>query len=161
MKKKYFPKFNSSGFTLLELIVVFSVIAILSTIGIVSFVSYSQTQTVEEGSQDIVAAINLARSRSLSQYKPSECVSLTLEGNRVVIVPESRIYRTEVVCSGTAFVTSSHTLPRGVDFNESETTTNSIFFPILTFGTRGAGDISVTGFGIIKTITVDAQGGVR
>ena len=61
--------YRQNGFTLIELIVVFTVIAILSTIGTVSFVSYSRTQTLNQATSDLVQTLNLAKSLSASQLK--------------------------------------------------------------------------------------------
>src|ERR1035437_7326877 len=64
MRKK-----SQQGFTLIELIVVFTVIAILSTIGTVSLVSYSRTQTLNQATSDLVQTLNTAKSLSASQLK--------------------------------------------------------------------------------------------
>ncbi len=80
---------KSAGFTFIELIVVFSVIAILSSVGIASFVSYSRTQQLNSSSSELVTLINLAKSRSASQIKPNNigiCSNnATLEGYEVRI----------------------------------------------------------------------------
>jgi prepilin-type N-terminal cleavage/methylation domain-containing protein len=62
------PK-SQPGFTLIELIVVITVMAILSTIGVVSFVGYSQAQTLNQATSDLVQTLNTAKSLSASQLK--------------------------------------------------------------------------------------------
>src|SRR3989344_5628569 len=57
------------GFTLLELIIVFSVIAIVSTVGVASFVNYNKAQSLNTSYLDLVNSLNTARSYSVSQIK--------------------------------------------------------------------------------------------
>jgi prepilin-type N-terminal cleavage/methylation domain-containing protein len=76
------------GFTLIELIVVFSVIAILSTAGLAAFVSYSRQQTINTTTQEIKTAIFNARSRAGSQV--SLCpAGQQFYGYLVVFCPKS------------------------------------------------------------------------
>ena len=76
------------GFTLLELVVVFSVIAIISTVGVVSFSNYNKSQELSQAVSDIVTLLNSAKSNSLSQIKPEACSPLyTLDGYRVTVSP--------------------------------------------------------------------------
>ncbi|MDE2026621.1 MAG: prepilin-type N-terminal cleavage/methylation domain-containing protein [Patescibacteria group bacterium] len=65
--------YRLNGFTLIELIVVFSIIAILSTAGLAAFVIYSRKQTVNTTVQEIKTAIFNARSRASSQV--SNCLA--------------------------------------------------------------------------------------
>lgn len=67
--KKWNCSYGQKGFTLIELIVVFTVMAILSTIGVVSFVSYSRTQALNQTASDLVQTLNTAKSLSASQLK--------------------------------------------------------------------------------------------
>ena len=78
MKFKHVEK----GFTLIELMVVFSILAVLSTIGVAAFVSFSRTQTLNAAASDIKSMLNLAKSRAYSQVKPSvtPCNTSQLDG---------------------------------------------------------------------------------
>jgi prepilin-type N-terminal cleavage/methylation domain-containing protein len=60
---------DKKGFTLIELIVVFTVLAILSTIGTISLVSYSRAQTLNQATNDLVQTLDTAKSLSGSQLK--------------------------------------------------------------------------------------------
>src|SRR3990167_1262351 len=62
---------NKKGFTLIELLVAFVVIAVLSTIGIASFVSYSRSQALTQATNDLATTLTVARSRAQAQVKPS------------------------------------------------------------------------------------------
>ncbi len=84
---KFGPSKYQAGFTFLELIVVFSVMAIISTVGVVSFNQYNKSQEINGSVSDIVNILNLAKSNSRSQIKPAICDSLgyTLKSYRVTI----------------------------------------------------------------------------
>lgn len=174
MKTKFnnltIQQFNNRGFTLIELIVVFSVIAILSTIGVVSFVSYSRIQTLQQATNDFVNVLNTAKARSISQIKPSQCNSAsTLNGYVVIVNVAANFYTLNVVCSGITSSLSTTALPVNVSFNSATstppTTTTSIFFSVLTGGIIGAGDVvfsypSVSGIQP-KTVTITSVGGIQ
>jgi prepilin-type N-terminal cleavage/methylation domain-containing protein len=155
------------GFTLIELIVVFSVIAITSTIGVASYVNYSKTQTLNQAGSDLATALNTAKSKSASAIKPPvQCAgSMTLNGYSVTVNIPAETYSLNVICSGITFPLTTTTLPAGVTFNSQTgsppTTTTSVFFALLTGGVVGTGNIVLSGFGQTKTITVSAVGGIQ
>ena len=159
---------SSAGFTLLELVVVFSVISILSTIGIASFVSYSNSQVLQGSVSDLISKIHLAQANAASQVKPSAyCLpSDVLNGYGINIntSPNGQgnyTYSMYVECNATAYTMgSSSSLPKGVQFESYPivTTTNNIFFPVLTGGVAGSGMISLTGYNLSKCIIIDSSG---
>lgn len=76
------------GFTLIELIVVFSVMAILSTAGLAAFVSYSRQQTINTVTQEIKTMLFDARSRASSQV--SLCATgQSFDGYLVIFCPKN------------------------------------------------------------------------
>src|SRR5258708_38797658 len=90
---------NPKGFTIIEVLVVFSLIAIVTSLSIAGFSSYGKVQTFEQSSADVSTVLVVARSRSLSQVKP--CVSNeTLNGYLVTIAPGGSTYKVDAVCAG-------------------------------------------------------------
>ena len=96
------------GFTLIEIVVVFSIMAILAGLGFASLSSYAHKQAVTQASNDIAQAYKLAKLSSVSGVKPSQCSSSTLSEYRVVFckispgcksipVPD---YEVDGVCNG-------------------------------------------------------------
>lgn len=154
-------KLNKKGFTLIELIVVFSVIAILSTIGIAAFVNYGKVQNLSGAVSNFSSTLNDAKSRALSQVKPQECTGQALSGYQVDIL-SSTVYTLSVICQG-QHTLKTVTLPSNILFNLNvgQTTTTSIFFPIISSGVTGSGVIVITGFGQSKTVTVDNIGNIQ
>lgn len=148
------------GFTILELIVVFAIIAILSTVGIAAFVSYGRTQALQTSASEVSVLLNLAKSRSLSQIKPSVCSSQILNGYQVVITLPDK-YQMDVVCSGFPYKIQGKTLLTNITFDSLKTTSLSFFFPVLVSGVQGAGTVVLTGYGQEKSITVDPIGVIK
>ena len=168
MKKNIAPRVFSEGFTLLELVVVFSIIAVLSTISISSFVSFSRNQTLQQAQNDLINVLNTAKAKTVSQVKPSPaCTNYnTLNGYSVSIDTAAQTYTLNVVCSGTTNPLPPPTpLPHGVTFNSSldnpPTTTTSVFFSVLTGAVSGSGNIVLTSFGQTRTITITSEGTIQ
>lgn len=157
----------NQGFTLIELVVVLSVIAILSTVGIAAFVSYSRTQTLNTAVLDLVSMLNVAKSRSMSQVKPAGVTCAKLDGYKMTIcrggcTESNQTYEFRVICQGNESNSlETKSLPKGINFDSSRET--SFFFPVLTGGVDGATAIGTTitlnGYGDqTKTITIYSDG---
>jgi prepilin-type N-terminal cleavage/methylation domain-containing protein len=167
---------SQKGFTLIELIVVFTVMAILSTIGVASFVSYSRSQALNQTTSDLVQTLNTAKSLSASQLKTLSkngkswgCQTFqTLSGYGVSIGQGYyRLYIQCVASGATVQYPSSNstdwqtTLPGDVSFDSSTNVTN-VFFPVLSGGFIADGDsivlfsksLSLGNNKVIKTISL-------
>ena len=153
---------SQKGFTLIELIVTLSVISVLGILGIAGFVRYNQVQVLQAAASDITTTLNLAKTRSLSQVKlGSSCTSAqTLEGYQVDLSIQAKTYTLSIRCSGFLSQISSKTIPATISFRTPDTTSTSFFFPILTGGVVGAGNIVITDGKQDKIITIDSLGGI-
>lgn len=89
---------RQQGFTLIELIIVFSVMMILSSIGIASFVVYSHSSAVDTNMKEFKTMLFTARSRSLSQLRDSGCFANGFTGQGY----ELSGYQVVVCCSFSA-----------------------------------------------------------
>jgi len=149
---------NKYGFTLIELVVVFSIMAVLATVGVASFVSYSRQQTLQQAANDLVATLNSAKAKAVSQVKPVPCVTALkgLGAYRVQILANS--YRLDAICSGTTYTITTTPLPGGVTF-DSSTTISAVSFSVISGGITGSGIIVLREGVLTKTITV-TQGGL-
>lgn len=115
------------GFTLIELIVVVTIMMILSTTGIASFVTYSRSQELSTATQNFITTLQLAKASAASQVKPlsDTCnAERPLDGYAVTITPNaaftagSNAYSLAPVCGGSAdsVSTVAHTLPGTLRF---------------------------------------------
>jgi len=113
-------KITPAGFTLIELIVVFSVIAILSTAGLAAFVDYSRQQTINTVAQEIKTAIFDARSRASSQV--SICsTGQKFNGYWIVFCPKnsdvcpscsvSNSYQMDIECNNSSILVNGTSKP--------------------------------------------------
>src|SRR4030042_4548027 len=98
---------SSRGFTLIELIVVFSILSVLSAAGLASFVTYSRTQAVTNERNNLILILNVAKARAQSQIKPSSCSTQTLRGYEVFINTANDTYILRAVCSPSVVVIST------------------------------------------------------
>jgi prepilin-type N-terminal cleavage/methylation domain-containing protein len=157
------------GFTLIELLVVFSIIAIISTVTLASFSDFSKASAVKQTGAQLASFFNDAKSRSLSQVKPSSCsgslggyvVDICLTAGTGCTYADS--YKMSVVCSGvkTDLVPALvRRLPNNIHFSSTGTTSTSYRFNLLTGGVTGAGSVVISGNGSTLTLTVNPVGSV-
>ena len=149
------------GFTLIEISIVVSIMAALTTMGVASFVSYSRSQSLQTAALDFSTTLNLAKSRSFSQVKPQQCVSQALEGYRVQILAGNDGYELQAICAGNVYKVKEGTFPQNITVSPDGTTSTSFFFPIISGGVVGSGSVVLTGYGQSRTITVDQIGTVK
>ena len=148
-------KNKSSGFTLIELVVVFSIIGILSVLGIAGFNEYNQVQTLQTATNDVATMLNLAKSRALSQVKlNSICIpTRPLRGYRVLLLG-TNIYRLRIHCGGSVRTILEKRLPRNITFGAAGT----FFFPVLKGGVTTSGQVVLSGYGQTRCIAVSEVG---
>ena len=168
-KNSQFSTLNSqlssgAGFTLVELIVVISVAAVISVIGIAAFVSFNQSQSLNAAAGDIANMFSLAKSRAASGVKPTPCESQTLNGYQISINIAAKTYELNAICPPITWFILKNTLPDPITFSsEYPPDPTEYFFPVLIGGisASGARTIVLSGFNKTKTITVDSLGNVR
>jgi prepilin-type N-terminal cleavage/methylation domain-containing protein len=166
-------KHSSSGFTLIELVVAFSIMAILGTVGIASFVNYSRAQALQQAVNNFSTALNTVKAASVAQVQNLNvngqnlaCVSGSIDGLGIAIGYHANSYTFYVKCSGAPLPTYSSVdtnLPTNVNFGSN--TTSNVFFPVLTGGVTGSGNVvfvSPAIFGLSsKTVIIDSGGNIQ
>lgn len=166
--------YTKKGFTLIELIVVFSITTILSTLGVASFVAFSRQEAVTTGTSELKTMLNRAKSLTLSQVKPGQCSDTQqFNGYKVLVCCTSGNlcpqpcqlngdYELQVVCANNPVAIDKRTFPKQVtvDTSLSNTTSRSFWFQPLTAAVIGAGKVMIKGLGYNKTetLTVSSTG---
>lgn len=145
------------GFTLIELILVFAILAIMMSVGVTSYSGYTNAQTFQLAVADVSGFLTTAKSRALSQIKPTECGTQVLQGYKVVINLGNSNYELDVVCGGNSYTIDKDVLPKNVTFvnGSTVTTTFSVSSAVSTPST-----ITINGFGKTKIITVTTAGNI-
>ncbi len=82
------------GFTLLELLIVFSIMVLLSAIGMASFVTYSHSQSVDTTMKEFKTMLFTARSRAISQLRDPTCFAPGFNPSNYVLTG----YRVAICC---------------------------------------------------------------
>ena len=161
-KSNYFsflisPFSSPAGFTLIEIVIVFAIIAILTSLGLAAYNTYNGDQEVQSSAIDVETMLNLAKSRSLTQVIPASCGTNSVTGYQVDVTIGSQQYTLSAIC-GSKQVVETNNLPPRITFANGSTTT--VFFNISTGAVASNGTILITGFGNTKTITVSQTGDV-
>ena len=155
---------KQKGFTLIELMIALSIMAVLGTVGIAGFRNYSQIQVLQSAVNDFASVLNTARSRALSQVKPPDiCGSAdTLDGYGVKISATSEnSYSLILVCSGlNESIDKAKTFPKGISFADADNG-KFFFFPTVTGGAQTTPmQVTISGYGKGKIVSVNSLGGV-
>ncbi len=148
---------SQKGFTLIELLVVFAIIGILTGVGMASYASFANGQSVQAASADMVNTLSTAKSRAISQVKPPECAGRTLSGYEVVLTIPGPQYALQVVCGGNTYRMKAQDLPSGVTFATGSAT--RVFFNVSS-GSSTPANLIITGYGKTKTITISTTGNI-
>ncbi len=163
---------SNKGFTIIEILVVFTVIAILAGIGITSFVAYSRSQQINQTANNLKLLINEAKFNSLSVVKSTKsedgsvasCDGEALTGYIITISGSSEIRLSQMCESSGSSTIKTISLPSGISIVSANPLVNC---SIIQFGSLSGNvsgvpgvpcSIRLTGFNQSKTVTVDAIG---
>lgn len=154
MKKFWFFVFPL-GFTLVELLIVISIIGILSAVGLASYVNFSRNQLVAQAARKIAQDLRLAQSLASNNQKPESCPSILLSYTFFIDQGQKK-YFIYANCGGDQIEVKKDSIP-GVLVLEGVT---AVQFKVLRQGVvttpSGSNSIFVAGFGRRKKIKIDA-----
>lgn len=153
--KKYKPSegylaFNKGGFSLIELLVVISILLIIFTFALPNYRNYQRRQALDSVAKGIVSDLRLAQEMASAGNKPTGCGGTPLEGYQFAEISTSQ-YSILAKCGTNTFTYKTVSLS-GVTISVSKT----ILFKILGQGT----DI-VSGTSMPITLTQTPTGSTR
>lgn len=164
---------KSLGFTIIELLVVVTMVGLVSGVGIFSLVNYGNAQTVEQAVGNIKSIFDEAKFNALSSVKLEmdsdgnsiSCSSLT--SYRVDLVPSSGqpdMIRLYMRCGSTSSIIKTYTLPSELNF-DLDTTCDQVTYEAVTLEVTALPslpcDISIEGYGQTRSLTVDSLGNLN
>lgn len=160
---------KTSGFTLIELIVVIAVILVISITTLLNYNSYTDKQRVKQAGLTLRSDLRLTQTKAISGQKPFVCDEMTtLQGYTVAFsttCENGGCYTIQPLCvasSGIVDTSSELTtvyLPSGINFDHS-------YSPVTFSAVTGVTDLTsnlslvLTGAGVTYTVTVTPSGSV-
>lgn len=161
---------NSLGFTLLELVVSFGIIGVLSVIGFASFTAYSRSQILDQAATQVRTALEETKFNSLSRVKPSFCLDTEPISGFEFILCETvdgtctGDYEVRALCTttdGNLYGTVlSNSFPAAVQIEVSGQTCEKVPYNILHGFEGEPCQIVLQAYSNKKTISVDGTGNV-
>jgi prepilin-type N-terminal cleavage/methylation domain-containing protein len=149
-----------TGYTLIEILVGLTIMAVIFSFGFVSFRDFSRRQALVGVARTLKGDLRLAQEYALSGKKPEGC--LTLNGFNFSVTSESE-YKIQAFCADSAIDVKSVALPEGITF---ATPLPSLFyFKVLGAGTSLSANLVITltqsATGNSQVITVTPAGEIR
>jgi prepilin-type N-terminal cleavage/methylation domain-containing protein len=128
----------SSGYSLVELLIVIFIMAIIFTFGMSNYRSFSQRQVLTNTAKNIQADIRLAQSEALSGHVPSDtdCTGTQALNGYAFKVTTSSQYQIIPVCSGAGTVAATKTVDLPSNVTITTPSPNPIIFKTLGDGTN-------------------------
>jgi prepilin-type N-terminal cleavage/methylation domain-containing protein len=165
-KKMFFSERMQAGFTLIEILVVFSIVTILSGIGVAAFASYSRTQQLAQSANNIKLLVSEARFNSLSGVKTNRdqngntitCGNESLIGYFVNVSGTDQVELSMECANVSSQTVKVVTLPRGYTFGDATTCTQFRFDSLSATAGGVPCTMVLSGYGFTKTISIDIAG---
>ena len=163
--KSHYARLNR-GYTLIEILVVLTVIGILFSVGYVGYRDFSRRQSLAGAAKIVQGDLRKAQQNALSGIKPGGAACLgtnTLDGYYFRVTSGST-YEIGAACSGGNVVTDTVSIPENITI--SIPSPNPIIFKVLGTGTNiSTGDALVTltqgATNDTQTILIGSGGDVR
>lgn len=153
-------KSNFLGYTLIEILVVVSIMSILFTVGYANYRDFARKQALTASARQLKSNVSLAREKATTGEKPESGCAVLLGYN---IKFSGTNYTLEAVCSDATITVKTINLPSNV--TSSTPGTNPIFFKILSKGTNLSTDATITltqsESGKTESIVVTPEGEVK
>lgn len=149
-KRKYY------GYTLLELLIVVSIMIIVFMIGFTNYRDYQRRQQLESGVRQVKSDLSLAQTYAITGKKPDTTPDNICETNALIGYAFVRIsttsYRIEASCSGgNVTVVGPIAMPTGIQITSmSGTPVDSLVFHVLGRGVDRPSDTTIT---LVSTAT--------
>lgn len=156
---------TQEGFTLVELMVVFSIAVLITGIGFASLLSYSRRQEVSQANADLKQVFQQAKFNALSFVKPvnSNCQ----EGdplNSYTIVLNSTGYKLTALCGDNPVTVSEKELPQNISYYPIDKSCDQVTYQTLSGAVGGTDSnplpcfVGIQGYGIQQCFEVDESG---
>lgn len=147
------PIHKAAGFTLIELIVAVSIIAILTGGGLAVFTGFRSTRIAQGDANIVTDTLSEAKRLAVAGEKPIECAAVTLTGYQITFNVAS--VELVAICAGGTPPTKTRNLTTGTIVSPP----SPIVFKVLSGGTVDQ-TVEVCAEGHLFRITVTSAGSV-
>lgn len=162
-EKTYSHLVNTSGFTLLELLIVIMIMGLLFGVGLANYRDFARRQSLLGISRKIKGDLRLAQQLAITGNKPTDCV--VLEGYQFNWVSSTN-YQIEALCSNSIYAVMTVDDIFG-NTSMSAPSPDPLLFRVLANGTNITASLTATitltqaGFGNSAVITVTSAGDIH
>ncbi len=165
---------SSSGFTIIELLVVITLVGLVSGIGIFSMVNYGNTQLIEQSVGNTKSIFDEAKFNAVSSVK----LEVDATGQAITCDTDVTAYRVDVlpssvgndsielhmICNNSEELVKTFELPSNLNMGVG-TTCDEVVYETVRLQVSGLPllpcDIDIEGFGQTKTIRINELGNVN
>jgi len=154
-------KKTALGYTLIELLIVITLITLLFTLGMAQYNQFNRRQTLVKAKDELISNLRLAQSKSLAGEKPDICGTETLTGHKLKFFPDKQRYKIVAVCNDEVDVKIGMSLPTGITRKSGPA---EVFFKGLSQGTNIDGQANIVledSNGETRAITITSIGEIK
>ncbi len=156
----------ASGFSLVELLIVISIIGFLSAAGLASYLNFSRAQLLNQAAEKLVSDLRLAQSLASSGQKPSLCLLAGKLSGYSLVISSPTTYYLLVECGLSENDPDAIIKEESISDSLSMSGFSEVKFNVLrqgvVFNPLGSNSLEIKGFSNqIKTITIDAGGAIK
>lgn len=149
-----------AAFTLVELLVAMTILAIVGGAGMAGFRQAALRQSVDAAQGQLMGVLSQAQSNASAGVRDATCGANSLTGWRVTFTATT--FKVEGVCGPTTFSTKTYTLAASISLTTLPSP-NPIIFKPLRAGTNvpNSTNIVITGNGLTRTISINNVGQIN
>lgn len=166
------PILNSKGFTIVELLVVFTIMITLSIAGVAAYSRINDTQRLNVATTQVATLLQKAKIRTQNQTIPPNCSKLKryevrfCTDDSLVTCEGEKAYELDAICTEAggevAVLIDEYSFPPEVILNGAATTTGIVGFEQYTGGVRGNGTVMLEhSNGDSKQIVITTGGNIQ
>lgn len=131
---------NSSGFTIIELLVVVTVMLLFSGMSLASYNSFTNEKEIEQETQKLIDVLELTRQKALAAEKTESCY--VFDGYRIKFDSNNQ-YNLELCCNGQCCDGTNGCYPSAKYESKLNITTSPDNYVLFRPLNRGANDIII------------------
>jgi Tfp pilus assembly protein FimT len=148
---------GQKGITLIEILMVLSILIILLVVSLPQFTKIRENQVLKTATNDVISVLNKAHSQTLSSVDSSE-YGVHLQSDRVIIF-KGKIFSAGTETNETILIVSPASISN-VTLGGVSGTSGDVYFNRLSGAPSSTGTITISNSSMSKIITISTTGAV-